>query len=205
MATIGLDQLYYAPITEAKEESSGVHIGDETYGTPVKLAKAISAELSVELAEATLYADDGAAEVIKEFKSGTLSLGVDDIGSTAAAQLVGVCVDDNGVVISAAEDGGKPVAIGFRAKKANGKYKYFWLYRVKFGIPATSLATKGDSITFSTPTIEGTVMRRNKIDKNNRHPWKAEVTEGDTGVESSVISGWYNTVYEPNFTIPVGG
>jgi hypothetical protein len=52
MATIGLDKLYYAPITEAPTT------GDETYGTPVMLAKAISAELSVELAEATLYADD---------------------------------------------------------------------------------------------------------------------------------------------------
>ena len=60
------------------------------------------------------------------------------------------------MVISASEDGGNPVAIGFRAKKSNGKYRYFWLYRVKFGIPSTSLATKGDSITFSTPTIEGT-------------------------------------------------
>ena len=40
----------------------------------------MTAELSVELAEATLYADDGAAEVVKEFQSGTLTLGVDDIG-----------------------------------------------------------------------------------------------------------------------------
>jgi phi13 family phage major tail protein len=205
MATIGLDQLYYATITEATSESTGTHIGDETYGTPVKLAKAISAELSVELAEATLYADDGAAEVVKEFKSGTISLGVDDIGSSVAAALTGVTVDSKGVVISAAEDGGKPVAIGFRAKKANGKYKYFWLYRVKFGIPSTSLATKGDSITFNTPTIEGTVLRRNKLDGQNNHPWKAEVTEGDSGVSATTISGWYTAVYEPTYTQPNSG
>ena len=205
MATIGLDQLYYATITEATSESTGTHIGDETYGTPVKLAKAISAELSVELAEATLYADDGAAEVVKEFKSGTITLGVDDIGSSVAAALTGVTVDTKGVVISAAEDGGKPVAIGFRAKKANGKYKYFWLYRVKFGIPSTSLATKGDSITFNTPTIEGTVLRRNKLDGQNNHPWKAEVTEGDSGVSATTISGWYTAVYEPTYTQPNSG
>jgi hypothetical protein len=130
MATIGLDRLYYAPITEAPVT------GIETYGTPVILAKEISAELSVELAEATLYADDGASEVVKEFKNGKLTLGVDGIG--------------------------RSVAIGFRAKKSNGHYRYFWLYRVKFGVPSTNLATKGDSITFSTPTIEGTVLRRNK-------------------------------------------
>ena len=109
-------------------------------------------------------------------------------------------VDSNGVIISASEDGGAPVAVGFRAKKANGKYRYFWLYRVIFGIPATNLATKGDSITFSTPTIEGTVVRRNKPDSSGKHPWKAEVTEGDTGVDASTISGWYTTVYEPDYS-----
>ena len=67
MATIGLDKLYYATITEDEK-------GEETYGSPVQLAKAMSADLSVELAEATLYADDGAAEIVKEFQSGTLSL-----------------------------------------------------------------------------------------------------------------------------------
>lgn len=193
MATIGLDKLYYAKISE--DES-----GNETYDTPTQLAKAISAELSVELAEATLYADDGAAEIVKEFKSGTIALGIDDIGVTAASDLTGAVIDDNHVLISSAEDGGTPVAIGFRAKKSNGKYKYYWLYRVKFGIPATNLATKGDSITFSTPTIEGTVIRRNKIDARGRHPWKAEVTEGDTGVSNETVVNWYKNVYEPVIT-----
>ena len=193
MATIGLDKLFYSKITEDAD-------GNETYATPVQLAKAMTADLSVELAEATLYADDGAAEIVKEFKSGTLSLGVDDLGGSVASDLTGSTIDENGVVISAAEDGGTPVAVGFRAKKSNGKYRYFWLYRVKFGIPATALATKGDSITFNTPTIEGTIMRRNKIDGANKHPWKAEVTEGDSNVSANTIANWYKEVYEPNYT-----
>ena len=193
MATIGLDKLYYAKITE--DES-----GEETYGTPTSLAKAMTVDLSVELAEATLYADDGAAEVVKGFKSGTLTLGIDDIGVQAAQDLTGAKIDTNKVLISTSEDGGAPVAIGFRAKKANGKYRYFWLYKVKFGIPATNLTTKGESITFSTPTIEGTVMRRNKLDGQSKHPWKAEVSEDATGVAASVISGWYSEVYEPSFS-----
>ena len=198
MATIGLDRLYYAKITEDTN-------GNETYADPIPLAKAMTAELSVELAEATLYADDGAAEVVKEFQSGTLSLGVDDIGIKAAEDLTGARIDDNKVLISSSEDGGKPVAIGFRAKKANGKYRYFWLYRVKFGIPATNLQTKGESITFSTPTIEGTVMRRNKLDGQGNHPWKAEVSEDDLGVEPEIITGWYEEVYEPVFATGGGG
>ena len=197
MATIGLDKLYYSKITEGTN-------GDETYATPVSLAKAMTDELSVELAEATLYADDGAAEVVKEFQSGTLTLGVDDIGKSVAEDLTGATIDENGVLVSASEDGGDPVAIGFRAKKANGKYRYFWLYRVKFGIPATNLTTKGESIEFSTPTIEGTVLRRNKVDSKGNHPWKAEVSEDDTGVSASIISGWYEEVYEPSYTTSGG-
>ena len=192
MATIGLDKLYYAKITEDKD-------GNETYETPTPLAKAMTADLSVELAEATLYADDGAAEIVKEFKSGTLSLGIDDLGASIASDLTGATIDSDGVIISTQEDGGAPVAVGFRAKKANGKYKYYWLYRVKFGIPATNLATKGDSITFSTPTIEGTILRRNKVDGANKHPWKAEATEGDAKVSADIIVNWYKNVYEPNY------
>ena len=192
MATIGLDKLYYAKITEDKD-------GNETYETPTPLAKAMTADLSVELAEATLYADDGAAEIVKEFKSGTLSLGIDDLGAAIASDLTGATIDSDGVIISTQEDGGAPVAVGFRAKKANGKYKYYWLYRVKFGIPATNLATKGDSITFSTPTIEGTILRRNKVDGANKHPWKAEATEGDAKVSADIIANWYKQVYEPNY------
>ena len=194
MATIGLDKLFYAKITEDDN-------GDETYATPMQMAKAMSADLSVELAEATLYADDGAAEIVKEFKSGTLSLGVDDIGAAVASDLTGANIDANGVVISTSEDGGDPVAVGFRAKKANGKYKYYWLYRVKFGIPATNLATKGDSITFSPPTIEGTILRRNKLDGKGKHTWKAEVTEGDATVGADTIANWYKEVYEPSYTV----
>lgn len=67
-------------------------------------------------------------------------------------------------------------------------------------IPATNLTTKGESIEFSTPSIEGTVTRRNKVDGQGKHPWKAEVSEDDTGVLPATISGWYEEVYEPDYS-----
>lgn len=196
MATIGLDRLYFAPITEDAN-------GDETYGVPEKLAKAMTVEMEIEVLEATLYADDGPAESVKEFGSGTIKLGIDDIGKNAAEKLTGAEIDDNHVIISQSEGGGKPVAIGFRAKKSNGNYRYMWLYRVIFGIPSVNLTTKGESIEFSTPEIEGTILRRNKLDDQGKHPWKSEANEDDASVPRSVITGWYSEVYEPTFTIPV--
>lgn len=190
MATIGLDKLYFAKITEDEN-------GNETYDKPQILAKAMTASLSVEMNEATLYADDGTAEDVKEFKNGSLSLGVDDIGVDIAKVLTGAVVDSNGVLVSTGEDTGKAVAIAFRARKSNGKYRYFWLYRVKFAIPNTELETKGDSINFSTPTIEGTIFRRNKLDSKNNHPWKAEITED--GTNNTIVNTWYDEVYEPSY------
>lgn len=193
MATIGLDKLYYAPITKAAN-------GEETYGTPVQLAKAMSAELSIELAEATLYADDGASEIVKEFKSGTLTLGIDDLGAAAAAALVGARTDKNGVLINASEDGGTNVAIGFRAKKSDNTYRYFWLYNVKFAVPTTSLTTKGDEVSFSTPSLEGTILRRMKPDAKGLHPWKAELDEAKDASNKKIVDAWYTSVYEPTYT-----
>ena len=71
MATIGLDKPYYAIITEDAN-------GQETYGTPKVMAKAIQADLTVNNATASLYADDGVDESVDEFTSGTLSLGLND-------------------------------------------------------------------------------------------------------------------------------
>ena len=113
MATIGLRDLYRAPITI--EEG-----GTEKYGTPVKMAKAISAELSVEVAEAILYADDGADEVVKEFVSGELTLNVNDLMPADLAAILGQTQDDDQVVYAGENDDPPYMAIGFRAKKANG-------------------------------------------------------------------------------------
>ena len=119
MSTIGLDRLVYARITEDAD-------GNESYGVPRTLAKAIDADLSVEVAEATLYADDGAAEHISEFQSGKLTLSVNDIGRVSACELTGASVDDNGVLISGSEDAAEPVAVGFRARRSKGTFRYFW-------------------------------------------------------------------------------
>jgi len=45
MATIGLRDLFYAPITELPD-------GKEQFGKPVRMAKAIQAQMSTQIAEA---------------------------------------------------------------------------------------------------------------------------------------------------------
>ena len=91
MATIGLRDLYRAPITIGTS-------GAEEYGTPVRMAKAISAELSVEVAEAILYADDGADEVVKEF--GRIDILINNAGITRDGLLMRMKEEDWDAVLT---------------------------------------------------------------------------------------------------------
>lgn len=189
MATVGLRDLFYATITETAE-------GVESYGTPKRLAKAISAEMSVEVAEAILHGDDGVDVVEREFVSGELTLNTTDLDQADVATLLGQQQDADGVNYASGDDIAPYVAIAFRAKKPGGKFKYVWLYKVKFGVPDESYQTKGDSIEFSTPEIVGTIIKRDD------GLWKADHVALPT---DPVAEAWYEAVREPNNTPESGG
>ena len=184
MATIGLRDLYYAPITEQAN-------GAEVFGTPSRLAKAIQAQMSTQIAEAKLFADDAVDESVKEFVSGTLTLNINDLAAEHQALLLGQTMDSKGVVIASGDDDPPYVAIGFRATKTRGRFKYIWLYKVKFAIPDENYQTKGDSIAFQTPSIVGTYQKRND------GQWKADFVGA---ASDTVAQAWFDSVYEADTT-----
>ena len=179
--TIGLKDLVYAKLTE---DANGV----ATYGEVKKLAEVMSADLSVTTAEGILYADDAVSESVKEFVKGALKLGIKDLDTETVAELLGQEVDDDQVVYGGADDEPPYVAVGFRAKKTGGKYRYIWLYKVKFKLPNEAFKTKGESIEFNTPEIEGEFFKRT----DGR--WKADYV----GLETSEVAKTFLTeVREP--------
>lgn len=105
------------------------------------------------------------------------------------AAILGQTQDDDNVVYAGEADDPPYMAIGFRAKKANGMYKYIWLYKVKFAIPSESYTTKGDGIEFATPEITGQFIKR--PDGN----WKAEHVALPT---ETAAASWFTSVREPN-------
>lgn len=176
--TLGLRDLYYALIT--------ITDGVETYGTPKKMAEAISADLSVTTAEGTLYADDAVTDSVKEFVSGTLKLGIRDLTSAVLADILGQEVAKDGVVWAGDTDEAPYVAIGFRAKKTGGEYRYIWLQKAQFKVPTEKFATKGEKITFNTPDIECTFYKTLGTGK-----WKADFTGLPT---TDIAKAWFTTV-----------
>ena len=160
--TLGLKDLYYAVCTEAD--------GAESYGTPKKMAEAMSADLSVKTADGSLYADDTLSESVTEFASGTLKLGIKDLTPEVLAELLGQAVDKNSVVWAGKEDEPPYVAVGFRAKKTGGKYRYVWLLKAKFKVPSEKYETKGESLTRR--TLRHLLQQERKITCGKQTLWE---------------------------------
>ena len=187
--TLGLKDLYYAICTEAD--------GVETYGNPKKLAEVMTADLSVKTADATLYADDTLSESVTEFASATLKMGIKDLSTENTAELLGQKVDGDNVVWAGKNNEPPYIAVGFRAAKTGGKYKYIWLLKGKCKLPSEKYETKGESIKFNTPEIEAEFTAR-KSDGE----WKADYV----GVESdAVAAAWFTAVVTPKAAGGAGG
>lgn len=153
MANIGLTNIWYSPLTEAAD-------GTATYSGATNLGKAVSCSASITNNEAKLYGDDALAESDTSFASGTITLGVTDDDDTVFAPLLGHSIDASGEVICTGTDTAPDVGVGrIVTKMVNGAYKYKvqFLYKVKFGEPSSDEQTKGESIEFSTPTVEGII------------------------------------------------
>jgi phi13 family phage major tail protein len=153
MAKIGLNNFWYAKLTEAQD-------GTPSYGGALNLGKAVSCNVSISNNSATLYADDALAESDTSFQSGTVTLGVDDDREATFADLLGHSVTEEGEVISNSNDTAPWVGLArIIVKMVNNVriYKVVILNKVKFSEPSDDDTTKGETVEFSTPSIEGTV------------------------------------------------
>lgn len=155
MAKIGLNNFKYSKLTEAD--------GVPSYAGAKSLGKAIDCKVSIEKYEAELYADDTLAESDYTFKKGTITLTIDEDDDTVFAELLGHEVDEEtGELIRKDTDVAPYVGVGrILTKIVNGAYKYKveFLPKVKFSEPEQEESTKGDSIEFKTPSVEGTVVK----------------------------------------------
>lgn len=151
--------------------------GTITYDTPISMGDAISVELNLTAAEGRLYAESRLAEYKKLITGGTASVGVKYITDAAQKLLFGMSENTRNVGTSTsqkslkatAKDIAKYVGMGFYAPDAidgADKYTAVFVYKVLFGAPSYVYATKGDSITFQTPTTTGEFLADDSEDKN---------------------------------------
>lgn len=152
MARIGLKNFRYSLLDE-----------NEKVKEPKTLGKAIDCKVSLELNSAELYGDDGLCESDYTFNKGTVTITVDDDDDTILAPLLGHAISEDGEIVRKDTDVAPYIAFGRILTKIVGgvyKYKVEYLSKVKFKDTMPDETTKGESIEFTTVSIEGSVMRK---------------------------------------------
>lgn len=122
--------------------------------------KVVDEKFAPEYNTAELYANDVLAESDYSFKKGTLSLTIADDDDKLCAELFGN-TEDEGEVTSTIEDSAPEFGYGHIIPKIVGgarKYKVEFFPRVKFTKITSDNKTRGESIEFSTTSLEGTVF-----------------------------------------------
>ena len=179
MAIIGVSKPYYAKYT--------VSNGAVAYSDLTNLAKATSAEINMDNADAVvLYADNAAAETANGFSGGTLTLGIDELSVQSAAGILGIDTESvstpSGTAVTMKAGTAAPyLGIGLIVKKqVNNAPKWMGvvLYKVQFQTPGLTAETQGETITFQTPELTATVLRDDTADQK-WCSWGEFATEAD--------------------------
>lgn len=151
---VGLDMLYYAIL--AQDDSGGT-----AYDTPVAIPNVTNIGLNFNAEFSTFFADDGPREAFSQIGEVDVNLTVADLNGQQVADLIGASYNDaTGLVNYSVTAVAPEVAIGFRAQKTNGEYRYMWLLKGTFGVPDSEFQTKEGSITFQPQSITGRFMAR---------------------------------------------
>ncbi len=165
MANVGIKSFLYGELTETN--------GVASYAVAKKLAGAIEAKVAIELNSATLYRDNALGYEDTSFKKGTITLGIDDDDETIFAGLLGKTVNTDNFTPSGAtktvtvkritssnKDVCVPVGFGYVTGKQIDnvrKYKVKFLKKVIFKQFETDSKTIGESLEFTTPSVEGSI------------------------------------------------
>jgi phi13 family phage major tail protein len=184
MAKIGLK---YPVVALATEAGSAI-----SYASGTSLGKAIMANINITTNNVKLYADDALAESDRSFSSGAITVGADDLtdavrtllfGYTEGAEVDAVLGSNELSAGTATEPA--LIGLGFYSKRVKSgvvSYRAIWLKKVKFAEPSEEYATKGESVEFKTPSLEGDIMMAAD------GKWKEE---GTFSTESGAIA-WLN-------------
>ena len=183
---IGLSDVYYVKMTD---DQPG---GTTTYeATPKRLAGAITANINPNASLETLFADNGPFDAAASLGQIEVELSVADIPLEAQADLLGHAPPVKGILERKASDTPPWIALGFRALKSNGKYRYVWLLKGKFSQPEQNHETKGESVSFQPPTIRGSFVQRESDGK-----WQRVADEDAPDFDPSIVTGWFT---DPDF------
>lgn len=184
----GLKDLYVAKVIK---NSAGEYEAE----TPVKLCRAISGKVQIKKSTEKTYSDDAVEDIVECFDSAEVEFEGNDL-SPVMRQLLWGHKLIKGMQIDNIEDKANEVAIGFRAKRSDGKYEFVWLYCGKFEEVEDQYETIGDKPKGQTAKIKGTFYGRAKDGNYRAVVNESYLVDGDTDAKT-IITNWFSKVQEP--------
>lgn len=192
-STVGLKNMVLAPVTEDTETAT-------TYGALQKVAGAIEASITPENSDPDVqYFDDVEGDVLYPDPELSFKTKLADLPLSIQEMIFSNKIDDNGVLVRTANDKPGYFAVGFMSEKANGKFRYVWLFKVRAKPVTENYQTKeGKTITRQTGEVEWVAIKRTSDGR-----YQAIADEDENGFTAAKAATFLDTVYTPVFT-PAG-
>jgi len=193
---IGLKDVVYAVL----DESTDIVGGTPSYGTVYPLANSLDLSFDPGSSSASLFADDGlafSAETVGEMK---ISLGNADILPEDMARILGH-VYANGQIVDNSLDQSPYIALGAKMLRSgkdstNLVFDYVWMYKCKLQKPKFDAKTKGASIEYQTPMLEGLVA---KLTATN--DYRMRMRTDDPNAVAATLTAFFSTVTLPGASL----
>ena len=189
-STIGVSDLYVAAISA---DSATAY----TAGTPAYFAPVAVVGVAPSVNRETQYADDNPYDTFVSEGETELTLTVTGIPPEMLAAVLGKTFDaTTGRVY---DTGATPpdYALGFKSKKSNGSYRYYWYLKGKFSTPSESFETQGDTPAPQTTEIVFTAVSSTYAFDVGATNEEVKRVWGDDDTDAFDATNWFAQVQTP--------
>lgn len=185
----GVEGLVYAEVTADDDESY-------TTGAVKQLAGVAEIGRTTETSSEPHYYDNVPAVVVSSTGSDEVTCTVSAIPLDVLAEITGQQYDSNLGVLIEGERETKYFALGYKAKKTNGKEVYVWRYKGQFSIPDSTHATEDDGTDANGQEITYTgISTTHKFTKTGK---RAKAMNVDLEADKANVSTFFDTVTTPD-------
>lgn len=186
----GLKDIVIAALTSDDENGA-------VYETPEKVEGAIDMSVTPSNTDPDVqYADDVEWDVVNPDPNTTVTLEWAQLPLSIREKLGGHKMDDNGVLVETAGDTPGYFAIGGKAARRDGGYRYFWLLKCRAKPIADTFHTKeGETVTRQTAKVEFTAIKRTYDNQ-----WRHMADEEQNGFTTEKAKAFLSSVYTPSFS-----
>ena len=185
----GVEGLVYAEVTADDDESY-------TTGTVKQLAGVAEIGRTTETSSEPHYYDNVPAVVVSSTGSDEVTCTVSAIPLEVLAEITGQQYDSNLGVLIEGERETKYFALGYKAKKTNGKEVYVWRYKGQFSIPDSTHVTEDDGTDANGQEITYTgISTTHKFTKTGK---RAKAMNVDLEADKANVSTFFDTVTTPD-------